>query len=179
VNSLFNEIWWFYTTTTENNRYVKYNWIDKAWDVGTLARTAIIDKSVFDNPFMAGSNNYIWKHEFGNDNVGASSTTAMAEFIESAPFEIQEGENIVKIDGIIPDFKGLVGTVNMSILTRQYPQGTGTRVEEFISVIGTGTSRVDIRAAGREAAVRIAGTATGGDWRLGVVKLNVHPGGRK
>ena len=34
INSKFSEVWWVYPDGTENNRYVKYNWRERLWDLG-------------------------------------------------------------------------------------------------------------------------------------------------
>jgi len=54
----FNEIWWFYCSSSSDNidRYVVYNYIEKAWYYGTMERSAWIDASVISfNPMSAGA----------------------------------------------------------------------------------------------------------------------------
>ena len=42
VNSGFSEVWWYYPSAdaTENNKYVVFNYLQNAWYIGTLNRTA-------------------------------------------------------------------------------------------------------------------------------------------
>ena len=46
VNAEFSEVLWFYPAegSFENDRYVVYNYLDKVWYFGTLARTAWLDR---------------------------------------------------------------------------------------------------------------------------------------
>jgi hypothetical protein len=52
-NSLFQEITWFYTkaNSTTLDRMVTYNYGDKVWTTGSLARTTWADASVYDKPY--------------------------------------------------------------------------------------------------------------------------------
>ena len=51
-NSLFNEINWFYVkaNSTEIDRTVTYNYEEKSWSTGSLARTTYEDSHVFERP---------------------------------------------------------------------------------------------------------------------------------
>ena len=51
-NSLYTEINWFYSkaNSTEIDRVVSYNYEDKTWTTGSLARTTYEDAHVFDKP---------------------------------------------------------------------------------------------------------------------------------
>ena len=172
-NTLFNEVWWLYPTGTENNRYVKFNYDDKAWDVGTIARTAMIDRDVISNPIMAGTDGFLYRHE---DDVN-DGTSAMNESIQSAPFQIGDGDRMAQILQIIPDFQNLTGSITISVLTRKYPQGA--ELEESATAITSSTETIDVRAQGRQASVKIAGSSVDNNWGFGTVRFDVVPGGKR
>lgn len=58
VNGTHQEIWWFYPSdgSTEVDRYVAYDFMEKHWLVGSLSRTAGVSRGVFAYPIMAGKN---------------------------------------------------------------------------------------------------------------------------
>ena len=172
-NSLFKEIWWFYATAGEIDRYVKVNLETMAWDVGSLARTSGVDLGLYGNPLWASSDGYVYEHESGTDDY----LSAMNEFIESAPFQIDDGNRVVDINSFLPDFQTITGDVLVSLLTREYPQAS--EVEESISTITSATETADMRGSGRQAQIRVTSTTTSAHWRLGVPKLDVSPGGER
>lgn len=63
--SEFSEIWWFYPSagSTENDRYVVFNYRENHWAVGTLARTAAIDRGALPSPVMFDGNGTVYQHE--------------------------------------------------------------------------------------------------------------------
>lgn len=56
VNGAHQEIWWFYPSSdsTECDKYVAYDFMEKHWLVGDLSRTAGVSRGVFAYPIMAG-----------------------------------------------------------------------------------------------------------------------------
>jgi len=171
LNTAFSEIWWHYPTGTENDRYVKFNYDDRAWDVGSIARTAMLDRDIIGNPLMAGTDDYIYKHE---STVNADGS-AMNEFIKSSPFELGDGNNLVEIMSLLPDFKDLVGTITLTLYTRFYPHDTENT--ETGGSVTSSTTTVDTRASGRQVAVKISSSATGTSWRFGTLRMDLIEGG--
>ena len=101
-NENFNEVSWFYPSadSTEVNRYVTYNYLDQTWTVGTMDRTAWDDVGTsVTNPIAAGTNNYIYNQETGDDDDGS----AMTAYIESSDIEIGSGNQMMFIRRILPD----------------------------------------------------------------------------
>lgn len=176
-NSLYNEIWWLYPTGSENDRYVKFSLDDQCWDVGSLSRTAAVDKGIFSYPMMtgadSGSSEYLYDHESGNDADGA----AMNEYIVGSPVLIADGDTSVEVMGMLLDFKTLTGTIQVSVLTRHNPQGSQT--EETEQDATSSDEILDFRAEGRLAAIKIKSSATGTDWATGSFPLLIEPGGRR
>ena len=112
VNSQFNEVMWFFPTgdNTENDTYVKYNYALNQWDYGTLGRTAWIDQSVLGAPIGAGSDNWLYQHERGNNAVYNGISTGMQSSFSTGYFQLNEADNLVFVDQIWPDMKW--GTFN-------------------------------------------------------------------
>jgi len=100
VNSEFSEILWFYPSksTTEIDSYVAYNYQEKVWYYGTLARQAWLDRGIRTLP-MATGGQYLYNQEVGYDDDGS----AMTSFIESAPIDIGDGDKFVFLKRVIPD----------------------------------------------------------------------------
>ena len=103
-NKMFDEVFWFYPSAdaSEIDRYVKFNFTENTWDLGTLSRTAWVDYGIHNNPRGSGqvsSTNYVYVHESGDDDDGS----AMTSFIESADFDLGDGEQFMFVDRLIPD----------------------------------------------------------------------------
>jgi hypothetical protein len=170
-NSRFNEIWWFYPTEDEITRYVKYNYDDNAWDVGTVVRTAMMDRGVYELPIMAGADQYLYNHETGVDADGA----AMNEFIKSSPMEIDDQNRWVEMHSIFPDFKDLAGAIEFELFTKEYPQST--EQPDGVFTVVSGTEDLDTRASGRQIAWKVGSKTVGTNWRGGTLRFDVTPGG--
>ena len=58
ANGQFGEVWWFYCSenSTEIDRYVAYDYTERHWLIGNLARTSGTERGVFRYPVMAGHN---------------------------------------------------------------------------------------------------------------------------
>ena len=191
VNKQFNEVGWFYCSGSSEtiDRYVTYNYVDQTWAIGQLARTAWLDEGIANVPRAAGydgTNNYIYSHETGFDDDGAPMDNV---FIESADFDIGDGQEFQFIKRAIPDVKftgngGTNQTINFVLKARNYP-GQSLTTDQTSSFTGT-TTKIDTRARGRQAAVRFesdddasAGVRTGVGFRIGATRLDLQPNGRR
>jgi hypothetical protein len=84
TNEQFNEIWWFYcsASSTVVDRYVIYNYIEKAWYYGMMGRTAWIDTSVAsDVPMATDYNRRLLNHETGVDDNATTTTLPIEAYI--------------------------------------------------------------------------------------------------
>lgn len=175
LNPDFNEIIWFYpsASSTENNRYVIYNYKEGSWAIGNLQRTAWLGDRDLPKPIATDSSGESYTHEEGTSNAG----TAFTSYITSAPFDIGEGETIMKINEIIPDFKNVTDTVNLQFTTRLQPQGTD--LSHTASAITSTTQRIPIRVQGRQAKIKISSDSLTADWKLGNFKYGIYQGGKR
>lgn len=167
-NSDFFEIWWFYPSSSslENDRYVAYNYRENHWTIGQLDRTTGVDKDVFEYPILVSSDGYIYDHEVGFE---VDSATVYAE---SGPVEIGEGDNIVVAKEFIPDEK-TQGNAQVTFKTKFYPNATESTHGPYSLANPT-----SVRFSGRQFELRVEGVNYT-DWRWGVPRLDMVPGGRR
>ena len=193
TNKEFNEIIWFYpsSSSSEVDRYVMFNTQDKIWYYGTLARTAWIDKTTKTYPIASNpSDKKLYNHEIGQDDGTTTPVTAIDAHVESADFELGEGDTFQFVSRVIPDVS-FVGSeaespaVTMKLKPRNFP-GSSFGTESSSSV--TATTKVDVeqfteqafvRLRGREMALRVESSDTGVQWRLGAPRIEVRPDGRR
>ena len=108
----FNEVWWFYCEagSTAISRYVVYNYVEKLWYYGTMARTAWIDSGVISHfPIAADSAvNKLMFQETGTDDLSTGATVPIEAFITSAEFDLDDGNNFSFVWRVLPDvtFRG-------------------------------------------------------------------------
>tara|TARA_R100000654_G_scaffold1357_2_gene4981 strand:+ start:1279 stop:3141 length:1863 start_codon:yes stop_codon:yes gene_type:complete len=191
LNKEYNEVWWFYPAesdgTSEISRYVIYNYLEGVWSIGQLVRTAWVDQNVFAKP-LATNSGVIFAHEDGEDDDGSPMDNV---FIESADFDLQDGNDFAFIRRMMPDIR-FYGTnvtsggpqINMLLKTRNAPsESLTTRVTKDIS---NNTAQVHVRARGRQAVLRVqsdddaaTGNRLGVKWRLGYTRLDVQPDGKR
>jgi len=177
-NRMFNEVMWFYVSSdaTEIDRYVKFNYGEGSWDIGTLSRTAWIDRGIHANPRAIGST-VVYLHENGQNDDGS----AMNSFIESGDFDIGDGEQFSFINKIIPDIEIVStdseATVDYVIKTRNFP-GDSLITNSTSSVTST-TTQSFTRARARQTVLRIQSSSLDLGWTLGDTRLELRPDGRR
>lgn len=280
VNGTHQEIWWFYPSSdsTECNKYVAYDFMEKHWLVGDLERTAGVSRGVFAYPIMAGKeykttktytvtvvddggNKYNLSDYSGNapeislvrgktyvfdmsdssnsghplafkthdhlpytsgvtTNGTAGTADANVTFIvpedapdflryyctahgndmgniisvgdpdilydheighnydqqavyaETGPLLIGVGDQIAKVNSIIPDEK-TQGDVQMTFKTRFHPNDTERSYGPFDP-----SNPTSVRFSGRQIRMRVDQDEAV-DWRVGVMRLETTPGGRR
>ena len=188
INSEFSEVFWFYPSSgsTDNDKYVVYNYGEKVWYFGSLVRSAWIDRGVRSFPIAAGSS-YLYNHEFGYDDDGS----AMNSFIESAAIDIGDGDKFTYIRRVIPDLT-FNGSTNLSspqatftVKARNFPgasfdnTASGDAIRTASSPVETFTNQLHIRARGRSFALRVESAALGAKWKLGSPRIDLRPDGRR
>ncbi len=187
VNSEFSEILWFYPTkdSTEIDAYVAYNYIEKVWYYGTLARQAWLDRGIRTLP-MATGGQYLYNHEVGFDDDGS----AMTSFIESAPIDIGDGDKFVFLKRVIPDvtFDGSTSVnpdVSFTMKAKNFPGSNfnettqGATQRSATSPIEQFTEKLDYRLRGRSFALRIDSTSLGTKYKLGTPRVDIRQDGRR
>jgi hypothetical protein len=184
LNAENTEIWWFYpsSSSSENNRYVVYNYQDGSWYYGNLARTCWIDSGIEKNPVAASTDNFLYNHEIGFDDGSVSPATAITAFVESSPLDLGDGQQFTFLSRMIPDidFRNSSAPAPIADITtnvRNYVDGTYTRT--VTSEIGSSTEQVNLRLRGRQFTVKVTSDETGVGWRLGSLRYDIRPDGRR
>jgi hypothetical protein len=198
TNEGFNEIWWFYCSANSDaiDRYVIYNYLEKIWSYGNLARTAWLDSPLRQLPIAAGYEGKVIYHEVGVDDGSTNPPSPIASFCQSADINIGDGHNYGFAWRMVPDVTFDGSTVNnpavtMTLRPRQNP-GANYSAAATPTVTSTQnyqgqrnyevqqfTEIVYVRVRGRQMAFRISSEGLGVQWQLGVPSIDVRPDGRR
>ena len=188
VNTEFSEVTWFYPSSdsSDNDRYVTYNYSQKIWYFGTLSRTAWLDRGTRTFPIATG-NSLIYNHEIGYDDDGS----AMDSFIESAAIDIGDGDRFLYLRKVIPDLT-FEGSTNLSspqatftVKARNNPGAdfdntqSGTAIRTQSTPVEKFTEQLDLRVRGRSFALRVESDAIGSKWKLGSPRVDIRQDGRR
>jgi hypothetical protein len=141
LNTDYNEVTWFYASSGSNfiDRNVTFNYLEGTWYTNTLARTTWLDRGVYqipyateysptvvgDTPTVLGATDgstLVFSHEQGLDD----DQSAMNCFIKSGDFDIEDGQQILSINRMIPDFKEQKGSADILLSFSNYSGNTNT-----------------------------------------------------
>jgi hypothetical protein len=208
-NSLFNEIIWFYPSgkplgnpSVQNNRSVVYNYVENVWSVMSLARSSYEDASTYDKPYateynataipnavnLSGATNtfgasIFYEHETGTNEVELNGTeNPIAAYVQSGDFDITlegDGQYLMRISRFLPDFKNLEGDAIITIFLKDFPVETGASSQLGPFTINSSTQKIDTRARGRFASLKIENISLNDNWRFGTFRADVNPDGRR
>lgn len=192
LNTQHSEIWWFYPSANsdEVDRYVVYNYSEKVWYYGSMGRTAWIDRGIFDFPFAANTDGYLYEHEIGFDDGTTDPVSAIPAYIQSSPIDIGDGEQFMFIRRMIPDvdFKtstAILPETNITIDVKNAPDGTysSSQTDVFVKTqaasVNARTEQLYFRLRGRQMRFKISSDELGVDWRLGSPRIDIRPDGRR
>ena len=198
-----NEIIWFYPSSSQGgnpgdrevDRYVVYNYLEQSWYYGTMARTAWIDRRSHTNPRAVSPDGYLYNQESGFDDGSTSPATAINAYIQSSPIEIQDGNNFLFINRVIPDLTFRNSTTNdgeqpivkFTIRPQDYPGsqiGAGDernvqRNSEATLKVDRFTDQVFTRLRARSVILRVGSDDKGVSWRLGTPRFDMRQDGRR
>ena len=175
------------------------------WTVGTLARTAWQDSAVFGKPHAteydadgttaATDTNHVigctdgvstyFEHETGLNQVKEGAITAITASIESGDFDIGQqglagdGEFMMKIRRVIPDFLSQTGDARITLNLRDFPNDTSASSTLGPFTVTSGTQKIDTRARARSISLKVDNTSTSQFWKLGTFRLDYQPDGRR
>lgn len=195
LNSSFNEVTWFYPSlnSEENDRYVTFNYAEKAWTYGILSRTAWLDRGLRLYPAATTTGqpgNYMYYHELGRSDGSTSPASALNAYIESSPIDIGDGDQFMLLRRIIPDVAiqgqdAVNPTVIMSLKMQNYPgqdysQDSNSPVTRTARLpIEQYTNQCFVRLRGRSVVFRIESDQAEMGWRLGSPRLDLVSDGRR
>lgn len=197
-NEGYNEVWWFYCSNGSNtvDKYVIYNYLDKVWYFGSMARTAWLDSAIRQYPMAANYENRILYHEANVDDVSGLTPVPITAYIQSSDFDIGDGHNFGFVWRVLPDvnFNGSnvdQPAVTMTVKPRQNsgtPYGISNsptvQSEDNFRLRGTYNiqqfdGQVYTRLRGRQMAFRIESDGLGVAWQLGTPRIDIRNDGRR
>ena len=198
TNEGFDEIWWFYpsASSNSNDRYVVYNYVQKIWYYGNLARTAWMDSGIGDFPLAATDSNNLVQHEVGLDDAETGTTVPIVASITSAQFDLDDGHKFMLVSRMLPDITFDGSTADSPVVTMSMSalQNSGSGFNDPLSesgnsggsVVRTATSPVEqftqeiyLRVRGRQVSFKVESTAQGVTWQLGSPRVDMRPDGRR
>ena len=193
----FNEVWWFYCSinSTTIDKYVVYNYLEKVWYYGTLARTAWLDSGLRPFPQAATYVPNIVNHEYGLNDNATGNPAAIEAYISSSEFDIQDGNSFGYIWRVLPDLTFNNSTLSPTgdqpkVAMTLYPMQTSgsgastpasanvTKIaaynitEEFTGIIYT-------RVRGRQMIFKVGSNQINTSWQLGAPRFDIRPDGRR
>jgi hypothetical protein len=203
TNEGFNEVWFFYCSANsqEIDRYAVYNYFENngegVWYYGEMVRTAWLDSGLRNNPIAATAINNLVYHESGNDDNSTETTLPINAVIETAEFDIDDGDHFGFVWRILPDMT-FVGSdsvdspqVTMTLIPLQnsgsganVPQSVASTSYATIQRIATApieefTGQVYIRVRGRQMILKIESNQIGCAWQLGSPRIDIKQDGRR
>ena len=182
INSEFKEIIWLYASdssgVTECDSYVIYSPENNYWIYGDAFFTTFVDREVFGNTITTGatvSGNNIYNNEPAG--VFTANNETLTSYVESADFDVQDGNAIMFMNRLIPDFDLSTGKIKIKIVTKKYPESTESITKEF-DITNT-TTKMDFRARGRQAKIRVSCNSQNASWKWGSVRLALQGDGER
>ena len=180
INAEFREIIWLYPSGsgTECDKYVIFNPEENYWVYGEMIFTTFAGTEVFGNTITTGvtaSGNNIYNNEPVDVFTGSGET--LVSYIESGDFDVADGNAIMFMNKIIPDYDLSGGKIKMKIITKEYPESTDSVTKEF-DIYKT-TQKVNFRSRGRQAKVRVSCASNNASWRWGSIRLGLQGDGSR
>ena len=165
----YGEVWWFYPSgaSTECDRAVVYNYIGNFWSVHEdFARLVGAPRGIYTNPVMVDASGNVYDHETGASYGGD------IPYVESGPYELGEGDRIMRAKRLIADEK-TAGDVTVSFKVRDWPNDSETTYGPY-----TIDNPTDIRFAARQARIVVTSNVST-SWRWGIPRVDVVEGGKR
>ena len=175
------------------------------WTTSSLSRSTWSDSHIFGKPHgteydsSATSDSTVgntdgvtiyYEHETGTNQIKAGATTAIAASIQSGDFDISavqgggadlrgDGEYMMKIRRVIPDFLQQTGSARVTLNLKNYPTDTEASSSLGPFTVDSDTTKVDTRARARAIALKVDNTSITQHWKLGTFRLDIQPDGRR
>ena len=163
-------------------------------------RTTWIDSLVYPRPYATAFNSsntgtfpvvqgetglgqsVLFEHETGTDQVNPDgSVTTLTSFIQSFSFSLQpdQAEVFLAMRRFLPNFKVLTGNNQVTLSIKDFPSQDDIETALSPFIINSSTLKVDTRARGRYANIKIENTGVGESWRFGTFQVDIQPDGRR
>ena len=172
-------------TTNSNTNFNRTTWMDTLIYPQPYA-TAYDSTGTGTFPTVVGQsglgNTTYFAQETGTDQVNPDgSTTTLESFIQSFSFSLQadQSEVFLAMRRFLPNFKVLTGNNQITISVKDFPADNDEKTALSPFTITSTTTKVDTRARGRYANLKLANTAAGESWRFGTFQVDIQPDGRR
>ena len=198
AGSEFNNRYVVFNYGQSNGQLPMGNWYTGV-NVNSI-RTSWIDSLVYPKPYATAYNSsndgtfpvvigqsglgasVFFEQETGTDQVNPDgSTTILTSFVQSFDFSLQanQSEIFLAMRRFLPNFKVLTGNNQVTIGVSDYPSDSvaATRLSPF--TIDATTDKIDTRARGRYASIKIENINLGETWRFGTFQVDLQPDGRR
>lgn len=200
TNEGFNEVWWFYCSAESFtiDKYVVYNYLEKVWYYGTMARTAWLDSGLLANPIAATYSNTLVNQESGLNANENGTVTALNAYISSSEFDIGDGHNFGFVWRMLPDLtfqnsknypnepSGAAPKLTMTLYgLANSGSGATSSAGANVSSIATYditeefTGELFTRMRGRQMILKIESNQINTSWQLGAPRVDIRPDGRR
>ena len=159
LNTAYNEIIWYYPSAnaTQIDRAVAYNYLEGTWYTVGLGRTTWLGAYVYELPIateysssttanvssilgLTAGASFVYEHETGNNQADGTAITA---FLETGSVEIADGDQLMSVSKLVPDFDNLTNTMTATLTLEQYPQ-SASNVTTSGSITNT-TEKINVR----------------------------------
>jgi hypothetical protein len=177
TNERAQEVWWFYPSagSVECDRYVAYDYQEGHWIIGEMARSTGADLGVYGDPIWIDSTpaftnlsnpSPLYRHETGFSHDG------VMPWAESGPINLGNGDQVMHVTKMLQDER-VQGQLEVSFDTNFWPDDVLFNHGPYQLANAT-----DVRFTGRQVRMRLTGDADT-DFRIGGIRLEVQPGGRR
>ena len=194
----FNNRYVAYNYGEDNARLPMGNWYGGT-NTNSI-RTTWIDSLIYPKPYATAYNStatgtfpaivgetglgrsVLFEHEIGTDQINPDgSTTTLTSFVQSFSFSLQkdQSEIFLAMRRFLPNFKVLTGNNKVTIGISDFPAETRSDSPLSPFTITSSTNKVDTRARGRYASIKIENTGSGEAWRFGTFQVDIQPDGRR
>ena len=162
------EVWFYYPSGSSNeiDSYVAYDFRENHWLIGSMARTAGVDRGVFKTPIFSDVSGNVYNHEKGLNFDGDTA------YAETGAISIGVGDNVMSVTKLIPD-ELTQGDVTATFKTRFHPNDTERSYGAYSMANPT-----SVRFTGRQFRMRIEGVNLA-DWRVGTMRVEVSGRGKR
>ena len=175
------------------------------WTTSSLSRSTWSDSHIFGKPHATeydssatsdstvgntdGVTTY-FEHETGVNQIKGGAASTIAASIESGDFDISmgqgggadlrgDGEHIMKIRRVLPDFLQQTGDARVTLNLKNYPTDAQASSSLGPFTTTTSTTKIDTRARARAISLKVDNTGTGQHWKLGTFRLDIQADGRR
>lgn len=175
VNTQKKEVTFWYPVIGSNeiSNSVTYHIDQQCWSIDTKSRTAATDNLLFPYPITTDADGNVWSEEYGSNANGE----ALNSYVVFNPMVVSKGDGRCDIMGFLPDFERQTGSLELTVLTQDYPEDTPVETGPFTLEAAGSTPLIDLRIGSTFVGYEIQSNVVDGDWRLGLPEVDIQVAG--